>query len=92
VQALGGQDQLTTDQVRKLIQEDPDLSAEDRQKFLSNLPVIVLANNRRVDVSLSTTGQQSVRRYPFNAKDALGLISPNGVEKEPGANPRPKKK
>jgi hypothetical protein len=57
-----------------------------------HLPVIVLANNRRVDVSLSTTGQQSVRRYPFNAKNALGLISPKGVEKEPGANPRPKKK
>jgi outer membrane protein OmpA-like peptidoglycan-associated protein/opacity protein-like surface antigen len=92
VKAFGEQDQLTTEQVRKLIEEDPDLSAEDRQKFLSNLPVIVLANNRRVDVSLSTTGQQSVRRYPFNAKDALGLISPKGVEKEPGAKPRPRKK
>jgi hypothetical protein len=27
--------------------------------------------NRRVDVSLNTTGQQSVRQYPFNAKDSL---------------------
>ena len=84
VKALGQQDQLTTEQVRKLIEEDPDLSAQDRQKFLSNLPVIVLANNRRVDVSLSTTGQQSVRRYPFNAKDALGLISPKGCREGAG--------
>jgi hypothetical protein len=38
------------------------------------LPVIVLAKNRRVDVTLSTTGQQSVRRYPFNAADALILL------------------
>jgi outer membrane protein OmpA-like peptidoglycan-associated protein len=92
VNAFGQQDQLTTEQARKLIEEDPDLSAEDRQKFLSNLPVIVLANNRRVDVSLRTTGQQSVRRYPFNTRDALGLISPKGVEKGPGAKPRPRKK
>jgi outer membrane protein OmpA-like peptidoglycan-associated protein len=92
VQAFGQQDQLTTDQVRRLIEQDPELSEGDRQRILSNLPVIVLANNRRVDVSLSTTGQQSVRRYPFNAKDALGLISPTGAEKGPGAKPRPKKK
>ena len=51
--------------------------------MLNNLPVIVLANNRRVDISLSTTGQQSVHRYPFNAKDAMALISEKGVEKKP---------
>jgi len=37
-----------------------------------------LANNRRVDVTLSTTGEQSVRRFPFNAKDALTLLSRAG--------------
>ena len=57
--------------------------------MLSNLRVIVLANNPRVDISLSTTGQQSVRRYPFNAKDALGLISTKGAEK--AAKKPPKK-
>jgi hypothetical protein len=46
--------------------------------MLDNLQVIVLANNRRVDISLSTTGQQSVHRYPFNAQDALALISTKG--------------
>ena len=40
--------------------------------------MIVWANNRRVDVSLNTTGQQSVRRYPFNAEDALTLLSTKG--------------
>jgi len=51
--------------------------------------VIVLANNRRVDVALSTTGQQSVRQYPFNARDALTLLSTKGGEKS--QPPRKKK-
>jgi hypothetical protein len=59
--------------------------------MLRNLKVLVLANNRRVDVTLSTTGQQSVRRYPFNAKDFLALISPAGGEKKPPAAKKPKK-
>jgi outer membrane protein OmpA-like peptidoglycan-associated protein len=75
---FGKQENLSSNQVRQLIEENPDLSAQDRRKILSNLQVIVLANNRRVDVSLSTTGQQSVRQYPFNAKDALTLISTKG--------------
>ena len=92
VKSFGEEDQLTADQVKQQMQENPDLSPEDRQKMLENLPVIVMANNRRVDVSLNTTGQQSVRRYPFNAKDALALISTQG-EKRPAAKkkPRPKK-
>jgi len=73
--ALGKQDDLNADQVEQQMKDDPDLSTDDQQKMLDNLKVIVLANNRRVDVSLSTTGQQSVRRYPFNAQDALALIS-----------------
>jgi hypothetical protein len=43
----------------------------------------VWANNRRVDVSLNTTGQQSVRQYPFNAKDSLTLLSPSGSSRVP---------
>jgi hypothetical protein len=39
---------------------------------------IILASNRRVDIVLSTTGQQSQRQYPFNAKDFLPLISTQG--------------
>jgi hypothetical protein len=50
---------------------------------------MVLANNRRVDVSLNTTGQQSTHRYPFNAKDYLALISTKGGEKKPPVKKRP---
>jgi len=89
--AFGKQENLSADQVRQLIEENPDLSAEERRKILSNLPVIVLANNRRVDVTLSTTGQQSVRQYPFNAKDALALISTKGEGKVPPAKKKTKK-
>ncbi len=90
VQAFGKEDELTPAQVKQQMLDNPDLSSDDRQKMLDNFQVIVLANNRRVDVSLSTTGQQSVRRYPFNAKDALALISTKGVEKEPAAKRKPK--
>ena len=81
VQSFGEEDNLTASQVKEQIAQNPDLSQADRQQMLNNLRVIVLANNRRVDVSLSTTGQQSVRRYPFNAKDALRLLSTQGVRK-----------
>ncbi len=73
--ALGKEQELTTDQVKELVEQNPDLSAAEREKVLHNLAVIVLAQNRRVDVSLSSTGQQSVRLYPFNAADALTLLS-----------------
>ncbi len=72
---LGKEQELTTDQVKALIAQNPDLSAADRTRVLRNLNVIVLAQNRRVDVSLNSTGQQSVQLYPFNATDALTLIS-----------------
>jgi hypothetical protein len=91
--AHGLEKNLSADEVKKLIEQDTDLSAADRQKILKNLQTVVLANNRRVDVTLSTTGEQSVRRFPFNAEDALTLISRKGGEttKKP-ATPAPKKK
>jgi len=52
-----------------------------------------LANNRRVDVTLSTTGEQSERRFPFSAKDALTLLSRGSGEttKKKAAAPAPPK-
>lgn len=79
--ALGDEDNLTPEQVKKLVDDNPDLSSDERRKIDSNLRVIVWANNRRVDVSLNTTGQQSVRQFPFNAQDSLALLSPAGGEK-----------
>jgi outer membrane protein OmpA-like peptidoglycan-associated protein/opacity protein-like surface antigen len=71
---LGKEEELTSDQVKELLKQNPDLTDTERAKVLHNLNVFVLAQNRRVDVTLSTTGQQSVRLYPFNAADALTLI------------------
>jgi hypothetical protein len=71
---LGKEEELSADQVKELVEQNPDLSDAERAKVLHNLNVIVLAQNRRVDVTLSTTGQESVRLYPFNAADALTLI------------------
>jgi len=90
--SFGKDENLTEEQVKQLMDQDPDLSPDDRNQMLSHLSVMVLANNRRVDVSLSTTGEQSVRRYPFNAKDYLALISTSGGEKTTGAKKRVKQK
>jgi outer membrane protein OmpA-like peptidoglycan-associated protein len=74
---LGDNQNLTADQVKDLVEQNPDLSAEAKAKVLHNLSVVVLAQNRRVDVTLSNQGensQQSVRLYPFNAADSVTLL------------------
>jgi hypothetical protein len=48
---------------------------------------ILLASNRRVDITLSTTGQTSVKQFPFNAADSLSLIGGREVK---GAAPAKK--
>jgi hypothetical protein len=85
---------MTSEEVKNLIEADPDLSPAEKQKILKNLLTVCLANNRRVDVTLSTTGERSVRRFPFSAKDALTLLSRVGGEtpKEKTAAPAPPKK
>ena len=92
--ALGMEENMTSDQVKKLIQDNPQLTPAERQKLIKNLLTVRLANNRRVDVTLSTTGQQSVRQFPFNAKDALSLMSRGTGTAKPaakaGTKPAPK--
>ncbi len=80
--SFGKEDPLTADQIKQQIADNPDLTADERKQMLDNLTVMVLANNRRIDVTLSTTGEQSIRRYPFNAKDFLALINTKDVEKK----------
>lgn len=75
---LGKEQELNADQVKELVDQNTDLSAPEREKILRDLTVIVLAQNRRVDITLSTTGQESVRLYPFNAADALTLLDKKG--------------
>ncbi|HYL93078.1 MAG TPA: OmpA family protein, partial [Alphaproteobacteria bacterium] len=56
-QAFGKQQNLTDAEVKDAVERNPELSAEDRQKVLSNMRTIILASNRRVDITLSHAGQ-----------------------------------
>ena len=86
--SLGKDENLDAEQVRQLIRQNPDLSNRDRQEIEGNLQTIVWANNRRVDISLNTTGQQSTRIYPFNAKDSMTLLSEQGSESKTRTKPQ----
>lgn len=85
--AFGAEKNLTTDQVKESIGQNPDLTTEERKRALSRIEVIRMASNRRVDVTLNSAGQTetSVRQFPFNATDALSLIG--GREKPKKAAP-----
>jgi len=93
--AFGFQRNLTAAEVRDSVEKNPELTTEERQRVLKNVRTIILAANRRVDITLSTTGQVSVREYPFNAADSLTLIGGREAAKKkpaPTAKKRPKKK
>mgnify|MGYP001277198610 CR=1 FL=1 len=85
-EAFGKQENLTDRQVRSAVEKNPELSPEDRQRVLDNMRTIILAANRRVDITLSNVGQpsqDSVREYPFNAVDSLTLLKEEGTGKAP---------
>jgi len=92
--AYGKQRNLTTAEVRDSIEKDPDLTTEERRRALARITVIKLASNRRVDVTLKSAGQTetSVRKFPFNATDALSLIGGRETQRKKPAQPAPKKK
>ena len=83
-QAFGKEQNLSVDQVKQQVEQDPGLSADDRQKTLQKIQTITFAYNRRVDIALKPTGQESAREYPFNAQDYAMLIDRNGPTK-PGS-------
>jgi hypothetical protein len=72
--AFGKQRSLSDEEVKQAVENNPEVSPEERQRSLRNIRTIRMASNRRVDVTLSTTGQSSVRQFPFNAADSLTLI------------------
>lgn len=84
--AFGAQQQLTSDQVNQSLDQASDITPGEKARIKRNMRTIILASNRRVDVTLSTTGQESVRQFPFNAADALTLIG--GREKPATAAPK----
>ena len=90
VKAFGVDENLTTEQVKESVDGNPDLSAEERARILKNINVVRMASNRRVDVTLSTTGQSSAKVFPFNSTDALTLIGGREARKTT-AKPAPKK-
>jgi outer membrane protein OmpA-like peptidoglycan-associated protein len=94
VKAFGFEKNMTDADVKTQIEADASLSAAEKQKILKNLLTVRLASNRRVDVTLNTTGETSVRRFPFSAKDALTLLSRAGGEtpNKKTAAPAPAKK
>jgi outer membrane protein OmpA-like peptidoglycan-associated protein len=91
--ALGKEHNLTTDEVKQSISQNPDLTTEERKRALSRITVIRMASNRRVDVTLNSAGQTetSVRQFPFNSTDALSLIGGRESEKKAPAKKTAKK-
>jgi hypothetical protein len=92
--AYGKQRNLTTDEVKGSIMNNTELTTEERHRALLRIGVIKLASNRRVDVTLKTSGQTetSVRQFPFNAADALSLIGGRESERKKTTRPTPRKK
>jgi outer membrane protein OmpA-like peptidoglycan-associated protein len=91
--ALGKEHNLSTDEVKQSIEQNPDLTTEERKRALARITVIRMASNRRVDVTLNSAGQAetSVRQFPFNSTDALSLIGGREAPKKAPAKRTPKK-
>ena len=86
--AFGNQHNLTAEEVKSAVEQNPEITKEERARFLRNITVIKWASNRRVDVTLNTgTGQTetSVRQYPFNAADSLALIGGREADRKAAA-------
>ena len=84
--------------MKDAVERNPELSAADREKVLKNMRIIILASNRRVDITLTNAGQtsqESVRQYPFNAADSLTLLDTRGgtgLKARPAVKKKPAKK
>ncbi len=91
--AFGKERNLQEEAVRQLQEQNPTISAEQREKLARNMSKLVLANNRRVDIVLSTTGQQSKRFLPHNVPDADEIIEDKTeTSAKKTARPKPKAK
>jgi outer membrane protein OmpA-like peptidoglycan-associated protein len=79
--ALGKEENLTNKEVIDLLEQNPNITPEERERVRHNLATFRMANNRRVDVRLSTTGQNSLRYFPYNSDDLKVLLG----EGKPGS-------
>jgi outer membrane protein OmpA-like peptidoglycan-associated protein len=86
--AYGEQHNLTAAEVKSAVEANPEITKEEKARFLRNMKVIQWASNRRVDVTLNTGSGQtetSVRQYPFNAADSLTLIGGREADRKAAA-------
>jgi outer membrane protein OmpA-like peptidoglycan-associated protein len=74
MRGLGEEYNLDEAAVQDLIEKNPNLTPQNRKAARAKIKTFILANNRRVDVSLSTTGQQSARFFPYDSPDAPELL------------------
>jgi outer membrane protein OmpA-like peptidoglycan-associated protein len=81
MRGLGAEFNLDEAAVRELIDKNPNLTPESRKAAVKKIKTYILANNRRVDVTLSTTGQQSARFFPYDSPDAPELLGENPPRK-----------
>jgi outer membrane protein OmpA-like peptidoglycan-associated protein len=72
--AFGKEQNLDAAAVKQLTEQNPNLTPEDRMRVEKQLPTFLLANNRRVDIVLSTTGQKSLQYFPYNSEDLKVLL------------------
>ena len=72
--AYGEDQNLTEAEVKELLEASPELTAQDRKTLLRSWRSVVLLQNRRVDIMLSTTKQQSKRYFPLNGADFRELM------------------
>jgi len=86
--AFGKEKNLTDAEVLQLNDKNPNLSPEERKRIASHLDAFRMANNRRVDITLSTTGQASLRYFPYNSDDLKVMMGP---AEKPEGKPRAKK-
>jgi outer membrane protein OmpA-like peptidoglycan-associated protein len=92
--AFGAQHNLTTEEVKTSIEQNNELTSEERKRALARIEVIKLASNRRVDVTLNAggTSETSARQFPFNSTDALSLIGGRESQTKKAPAKRPSKK
>jgi outer membrane protein OmpA-like peptidoglycan-associated protein len=88
-QGLGEEQPLSVEQIRTMAEQDPTLTPDQKARIAKNARAVALAQSRRVDLTLSTTGQTSQRTYPFNAEDVLNLVNPRGPAKAAPRRRRP---
>jgi outer membrane protein OmpA-like peptidoglycan-associated protein len=72
--AYGEEQNLTEAEVKELLEASPELTAQDRKTLMRSWRSVVLLQNRRVDIMLSTTKQQSKRYFPLDGADFRELM------------------